>query len=87
MSDNVYSLTWLIISLFILASNFKCLNSEHQQFHFFHIYIRPCEKNGIIGVLNLRILKFDASMIYAFIEIFQTPDVIQVQACKFPKDE
>ena len=29
------------------------LNSKHQQFHFFHMYIRPCEKSGIASVSNL----------------------------------
>ena len=52
----------------VLASNFKCLNSEHQQFHFFHMYIRQCEKSGIVDALNLRRLKFDASNMFLKIQ-------------------
>ena len=53
-------LTWANL-IFLLALNFNCLNSKHQQFHFSHMNIRPCEESRIVGLLNLRRLKFDAS--------------------------
>ena len=48
----------------LLASNFKCLNSEHQQFHFFHMYIRPCEKKWNCWCFKFKTLKVWASRIF-----------------------
>ena len=41
----------------ILASNFKCLDSKHKQFRFFHMHIRPCEKKWNYWCFEFKTLK------------------------------